>query len=61
MLTTHYILDTLEPKWERGIEFFVHDFTQVSLTFVVYDWDGPLVGDDFLGSCKMNLELVWIR
>jgi hypothetical protein len=57
VLTTHYILDTLEPKWERGVEIFVHDFTQVSLTFVVYDWDGPLVGDAFLGACKLNLEI----
>ncbi|XP_003385799.1 PREDICTED: uncharacterized protein LOC100638002 [Amphimedon queenslandica] len=56
VLTTHYILDTLEPKWERGIEIFVSDFTQVSLTFAVYDWDGPLVGDDLLGTCKMTLE-----
>ena len=58
VLTTHYILDTLEPKWERGVEIFVQDFTRVSLTFVVYDWDGPLVGDDFLGACKLNLMIV---
>lgn len=57
VLTTHYILDTLEPKWERGVEIFVQDFTRVSLTFVVYDWDGPLVGDDFLGACKLNLMI----
>ena len=58
MLTTHYVLDTLEPKWERGVEFLVADFTLVSLTFVVYDWDGPLVGDDFLGAAKLTLEKV---
>ena len=29
---THYILDTLDPKWERGMEFFVADFTQVHMT-----------------------------
>ena len=51
-------MDTLEPKWERGIETLVSDFTQVSLTFVVYDWDGPLIGDDLLGTCKMTLEAV---
>ena len=61
ILTTHYILDTLEPKWERGIETLVSDFTQVSLTFVVYDWDGPLIGDDLLGTCKMTLEAVSVR
>ena len=26
---THYILDTLDPKWERGVEIFVSDYTQV--------------------------------
>ena len=31
---------------------------QVSLTFVVYDWDGPLVGDDLLGVAKLNLQQV---
>ncbi len=30
-------------------------FVQVSLTFVVYDWDGPLVGDDLLGVAKLNI------
>ena len=40
------------------MEIFVQDFTRVSLTFVVYDWDGPLVGDDFLGACKLNLMIV---
>ena len=58
VLTTHYILDTVNPKWERGIELFVRDFTQTSLTFLVYDWDGPLAGDDFLGTAKLNLTLV---
>ena len=31
---------------------------QVSLTFVVYDWDGPLIGDDLLGVAKLNLTKV---
>ena len=26
---THYILDTLDPKWERGVEIFASDYTQV--------------------------------
>ena len=29
VLTTHYILDTLQPQWERGVELFVADFTEV--------------------------------
>lgn len=57
-MTTHYVLDTVNPKWERGAEVFVRDFTQTSLTFLVYDWDGPLAGDDFLGSAKLNLTIV---
>lgn len=40
------------------MELFVADFSLVSLTFVVYDWDGPLVGDDFLGAAKLNMERV---
>ena len=36
----------------------VHVHLQVSLTFVVYDWDGPLVGDDLLGVAKLNLTKV---
>ena len=31
---------------------------QVTLTFVVYDWDGPLVGDDVLGVAKLSLSQV---
>ena len=31
---------------------------QVTLTFVVYDWDGPLVGDDLLGVAKLSLSQV---
>ena len=31
---------------------------QVTLTFVVYDWDGPLVGDDLLGVAKLSLSEV---
>ena len=29
VLMTHYILDTLQPQWERGVEMFVADFTEV--------------------------------
>ena len=34
---------------------------QVTLTFVVYDWDGPLVGDDLLGVAKLSLSQVHVR
>ncbi|XP_064394544.1 uncharacterized protein LOC135341813 isoform X2 [Halichondria panicea] len=55
VLTTHYVLDNLNPQWERGVEFFISDLSQTSLTFLVYDWDGPLVGDDLLGATKLTL------
>ena len=31
---------------------------QVTLTFVIYDWDGPLIGDDLLGVAKLSLSQV---
>ena len=34
------------------------EFAQLSVGFVVYDWDGPLVGDDILGAAKVNMEPV---
>ena len=40
------------------MELFVADFSLVSLNFIVYDWDGPFVGDDFLGAAKLTLEKV---
>ena len=31
VMMTHYVLDSLYPQWEKGVEFFVTDFTQVCL------------------------------
>ncbi len=53
------MLDNLNPQWERGVEFFISDLSQTSLTFLVYDWDGPLVGDDLLGATKLTLTQVY--
>ncbi len=33
---------------------------QVVLTFVVLDWDGPLVGDDLMGMAKLTFPDVRI-
>lgn len=72
ILRTHHISNSLSPCWERGVEVFVSDITQVCstdttsaryhsdalqvvLTFLVLDWDGPLVGDDLLGVAKLKL------
>ncbi len=58
VLTTHYVLDSLNPHWEAGVELFLSDLSQTTLTFLVYDWDGPLVGDDLLGATKLTLTQV---
>ena len=29
--------------------------------FLVFDWDGPLVGDDLLGVAKLTLPEVCVR
>nr|XP_006815506.1 PREDICTED: uncharacterized protein LOC102802144 [Saccoglossus kowalevskii] len=54
--TTHYICQTLNPKWEYSMEFFVADYTAATISFLVYDWDGRKITDnDFLGSCNLSL------
>ncbi|XP_070578494.1 uncharacterized protein [Ptychodera flava] len=54
--TTHYICQTLNPKWESSMEFFVADYTTTAISFLVYDWDGRKITDnDFLGSCNLPL------
>ncbi|XP_052272099.1 extended synaptotagmin-1-like isoform X2 [Dreissena polymorpha] len=51
VLTTPYLAQTLNPRWESHAEFFVKDFSQCNLSFYVFDWDGTnSMDDDFLGS-----------
>lgn len=51
VLTTPYIMKTLNPVWESTVEFFVQDYTKSPLSFYVYDWDGSnVIDDDFLGA-----------
>ena len=56
IFTTHFVLDNCSPSWETGKEIFVSDFTQVNLTFIVCDWDGPLAERDFIALAKLNLQ-----
>ncbi|XP_066279926.1 uncharacterized protein [Branchiostoma lanceolatum] len=54
--TTHYVCSTLNPSWESSVEFFVANYTEITLSFLVYDWDGrKFCNDDFLGSCSLSL------
>ncbi|XP_052057688.1 uncharacterized protein LOC127698326 isoform X6 [Mytilus californianus] len=51
LLTTPFVKNTLTPRWDSSVEFFVKDFTNVMLSFYVFDWDGTnIIEDDFLGS-----------
>ncbi|XP_064601756.1 uncharacterized protein LOC135467816 isoform X3 [Liolophura sinensis] len=56
VLTTPYVAQTRNPKWESNVEFFVRNFSKMSLSFYVYDWDGTsVIDDDFLGSAHLSL------
>ncbi|XP_052767239.1 uncharacterized protein LOC128208010 isoform X2 [Mya arenaria] len=51
ILTTPYLAQTRNPKWESHAELFVKDFSQCNLSFYVFDWDGTnKLDNDFLGS-----------
>ncbi|XP_063430371.1 uncharacterized protein LOC134712590 isoform X2 [Mytilus trossulus] len=59
LLTTPFVKNTLTPRWDSSVEFFVKDFTNVTLSFYVFDWDGTnIIEDDFLGSafCTVSEE-----
>ncbi|XP_041353742.1 tricalbin-3-like isoform X2 [Gigantopelta aegis] len=57
VLTTPYVPNTRNPRWESSVEFFVADFSKTSLSFFVFDWDGTnIIDDDFLGSAHLTLN-----
>ncbi|XP_043786449.1 tricalbin-1-like isoform X2 [Apis laboriosa] len=61
--TTHYIQSTTSPCWESRAQFLVQDYTQVSLSFVVYSWNISKSADsDMLGLAILSLsqENTWI-
>ncbi|XP_033211411.1 uncharacterized protein LOC117169247 isoform X2 [Belonocnema kinseyi] len=55
--TTHYIRGTTSPCWEARTEFLVQDYTQVSLSFVIYSWNISKMADtDMLGLSMLSLS-----
>ncbi|XP_065198290.1 uncharacterized protein LOC135829831 [Sycon ciliatum] len=56
VFTSNFQVNTLDPVWEQGVEFFTADYRKACLTFLLYDWDGRVSGDDFLGLTTLTLE-----
>ncbi|XP_060817891.1 uncharacterized protein LOC132908177 isoform X1 [Bombus pascuorum] len=55
--TTHYIRSTTSPCWESRAQFLVQDYTQVSLSFVVYSWNiSKSIDGDMLGLAILSLS-----
>ena len=62
MKTTHYVRGTNSPHWESRAEFLVQDYTQVSLSFVIYSWNISKMADtDMLGLAMLSLAPVRIN
>ncbi|KOX69793.1 Tricalbin-1, partial [Melipona quadrifasciata] len=60
--TTHYVRSTTSPCWETRAQFLVQDYTQVSLSFVVYSWNiSKSIDSDMLGLAILSLsqESTW--
>ncbi|XP_076387531.1 uncharacterized protein LOC100880539 isoform X3 [Megachile rotundata] len=61
--TTHYVRNTTSPCWESRTQFLVQDYTQVSLSFVIYSWniskstDSEMLG---LAILSLNQESTWL-
>ncbi|XP_066593483.1 uncharacterized protein [Prorops nasuta] len=61
--TTHYIRGSTSPCWESRAQFLVQDYTQVSLSFVVYSWNISKSSDtDMLGLAMLSLsqDTTWL-
>lgn len=59
--TTHYIRGTTSPHWEVRTEFLIQDYTQASLSFVIYSWNISKMSDtDMLGLAMLSLSQVFI-
>ncbi|XP_043263343.1 tricalbin-3-like isoform X4 [Colletes gigas] len=61
--TTHYVRSSTSPCWESRAQFLVQDYTQVSLSFVVYSWNiSKSTDSDMLGLAILSLsqENTWI-
>ncbi|XP_017880570.1 uncharacterized protein LOC108625242 isoform X2 [Ceratina calcarata] len=61
--TTHYIRNTTSPSWESRAQFLVQDYSQVSLSFVIYSWNiSKSTDSDMLGLAIFSLsqESTWV-
>ncbi|KMQ94109.1 protein piccolo, partial [Lasius niger] len=61
--TTHYIRSTTSPVWDCRAQFLVQDYTQVSLSFVIYSWNiAKSMDTDMLGLAMLSLsqDTTWI-
>ncbi|GAB1862970.1 Protein piccolo [Camponotus japonicus] len=61
--TTHYIRSTTSPVWDCRAQFLVKDYTQVSLSFVIYSWNiAKSMDTDMLGLAMLSLsqDTTWI-
>ncbi|XP_025157748.1 tricalbin-3-like isoform X3 [Harpegnathos saltator] len=61
--TTHYVRSTTSPVWDCRAQFLVQDYTQVSLSFVIYSWNiSKSVDTDMLGLAMLSLsqDTTWI-
>ncbi|XP_029679460.1 uncharacterized protein LOC115245325 isoform X3 [Formica exsecta] len=61
--TTHYIRSTTSPIWDCRAQFLVQDYTQVSLSFVIYSWNiAKSMDTDMLGLAMLSLsqDMTWI-
>lgn len=57
--TTHYVRSTTSPVWDCRAQFLVQDYTQVSLSFVIYSWNIVKSMDtDMLGLAMLSLSQV---
>lgn len=57
--TTHYVRNSVSPRWETKAQFLVQDYTQVSLSFVLYSWNISKMSDtDMLGLAMLTLSQV---
>ncbi|EZA57907.1 hypothetical protein X777_01009 [Ooceraea biroi] len=61
--TTHYIRSSTSPVWDSRAQFLVQDYTQVSLSFVIYSWNiTKSVDTDMLGLAMLSLshDTTWL-
>ncbi|XP_020292383.1 uncharacterized protein LOC109858995 isoform X2 [Pseudomyrmex gracilis] len=55
--TTHYVRSTTSPVWDCKMEFLVQNYTEVSLSFVIFSWNvANSVDTNTLGLATLSLS-----